>query len=139
MTTAFTHRLRRTAAAAGAGFVAVSAFQALLAAGIPLGRAAWGGAAAELPTTLRVASGVATAFWLVAAAVVLRRGGYPVRWVPERVATVGTWALVGLLTAGLLMNLASPSPWERFGWAPVIALLAALCLAVARGHRPTAS
>ncbi|WP_158850120.1 hypothetical protein [Saccharothrix deserti] len=116
----------------------MSAFQALLAAGIPLGRAAWGGAAAELPTALRIASGVATVFWLVAAAVVLRRGGYRVRWVPERVAKVGTWALVGLLTAGMLMNLASPSPWERYGWAPMIAVLAALCLAVARGHRPAA-
>ncbi|GAB3002165.1 hypothetical protein [Saccharothrix stipae] len=138
MTMTITHRLRRAAAAAGAGFVAVSVFQALLAAGVPLGHAAWGGAAAELPTTLRVASGVATVFWLLAAAVVLRRGGHPVRWVPERVARVGTWVLVGLLTAGLLMNLASPSPWERFGWAPVIAVLAALCLVVARGHRPTA-
>ncbi|ONI92008.1 hypothetical protein ALI22I_06085 [Saccharothrix sp. ALI-22-I] len=135
---AFTHRLRRAAAVAGTGFVAVSAFQALLAAGIPLGQAAWGGAAAELPAALRIASGVATVFWLVAAAVVLRRGGYRVRWVPERVAKVGTWVLVGLLTVGMLMNLASPSPWERYGWAPVIAVLAALCLAVARGHRRAA-
>jgi peptidoglycan/LPS O-acetylase OafA/YrhL len=136
MTMAITHRLRRAAAIAATGFVAVSAFQVLLVAGIPLGRAAWGGATAELPTTLRIASGVATVFWLVAAMVVLRRGGYRVRWVPERVAKVGTWALTGLLMAGVLMNLASSSPWERFGWAPMVAALAALCLAVARGHRP---
>lgn len=138
MTMAVTHRTRRAAAMAAAGFVAVSAFQALLAAGVPLGRAAWGGATAELPTTLRIASGIATVFWLVAAAMVLRRGGYRVRWVSERVAKVATWALAGLLTVGVLMNLASPSPWERFGWAPVVAALAALCLAVARGHRPAA-
>ncbi|KOX12080.1 hypothetical protein ADK67_47700 [Saccharothrix sp. NRRL B-16348] len=136
MTVAVTRRLRRAAAVAGTGFVAVSVFQALLAAGIPLGRAAYGGEVAELPPALRVASGVATAFWLVAAAVVLRRGGYRVRWVPARVAKSGTWVLVVLLTVGLLMNLASSSPWERFGWAPIIAALAALCLAVARGHRP---
>lgn len=136
MTTVTTHRLRRAAAVAGAGLAAVSAFQVLLAAGVPWGRAAWGGAAAELPTTLRTASAVAALFWLVAAAVVLRRGGYRVAWVPSRVAEVGTWALVGLLAVGLLMNLASSSPWERFGWAPVIAVLAALCLVVARGHRP---
>ncbi|WP_199443793.1 hypothetical protein [Umezawaea beigongshangensis] len=136
MTTTATNRLRRAAAATATGFVAVAVFQALLAAGVPLGRAAWGGAAAELPTALRVSSGVAAVFWLVAATVVLRRGGYPVRWVPERVAGIGTWALVGLLVAGLVMNLASPSPWERFGWAPVIAVLGALCLTVARGHRP---
>jgi peptidoglycan/LPS O-acetylase OafA/YrhL len=138
MTTTSTHRLRRAAAAAGTGFAVVSAFQALLAAGVPLGRAAYGGASAELPDTLRMASGVATAFWLVAAAVVLRRAGYRVRWMPERIAKVGTWALVGLLTAGMLMNLASPSPWERFGWAPIIAALAALCLTVARGQRQAA-
>lgn len=134
MTLTVTHRVRRAAAVAATGFVAVSAFQALLAAGIPLGRAAWGGATAELPTTLRTASGFATVFWLTAAAVVLRHGGYHVRWIPERVAKTGTWALVGLLTAGALMNLASSSPWERFGWAPTTTALAALCLTVARGH-----
>jgi hypothetical protein len=138
MTTTSAHRPRRVAAAAGAGFVLVSAFQALLAAGVPLGRAAFGGASAELPGTLRAASGVATAFWLLAAAVVLRQGGYRVRWLPERIAEVGTWALVGLLAVGVLMNLVSPSPWERFGWAPFIAVLAALCLTVARGQRRAA-
>jgi hypothetical protein len=134
MTLAVTHRVRRAAAVAATGFVAVSAFQALLAAGVPLGRAAWGGATAELPTGLRAASGFATVFWLAAAAVVLRQGGHRMPRVPERVAKTGTWALVGLLTAGALMNLASSSPWERFGWAPTTAALAALCLTVARGH-----
>jgi hypothetical protein len=130
-----TRRLRRAAAIAATGFVAVSGFQVLLAAGVPLGRAAWGGATDALPTTLRIASGCASVFWLAAASVVLRRGGYDLPMVPERVARIGTWVLVGLLAAGVLMNLASSSPWERFGWAPVVAALAALCLAVARGHR----
>ncbi|GLZ40774.1 hypothetical protein [Actinokineospora sp. NBRC 105648] len=136
MTITATRRLRLLAACAAAGLAAVSGFQVLLAAGIPLGRAAWGGTSAELPTGLRVASGFAAVFWLAAAAVVARRGGHDLPLVPERVARVGTWVLVGLLPVGLLANLASSSPWERFGWAPAVAVLAALTLTVARGRRP---
>jgi hypothetical protein len=40
--------------------------------------------------------------------------------------------LVGLLSLGVLMNLASSSDWERFLQAPIAAVLAALCLVVAR-------
>jgi hypothetical protein len=32
------------------------------------------------------------------------------------------------------MNLASSSPWERFGWAPFTFLLALVTLVVARGR-----
>jgi hypothetical protein len=50
-----------------------------------------------------------------------------------RVSRAGTWVLVGLLSLGVLMNLASSSDWERFLQAPFAAVLAALCLVVARG------
>ena len=43
----------------------------------------------------------------------------------------GTWALVGAAALGTLANLASSSPYERFGWAPLAALLAVLSLVVA--------
>lgn len=33
---------------------------------------------------------------------------------------------------GALINLASPSRWERYLWAPLTLLLAGLCLLVAR-------
>ena len=72
-------------------------------------------------------------FWPLAALVVLRRGGYRVPLISLRVSRAGTWVLVGLLSLGVLMNLASSSDWERFLQAPLAAVLAVLCLVVARG------
>jgi hypothetical protein len=70
--------------------------------------------------------------WLLAALVVLRRGGYLVPLISARASRAGTWALTGLLTLGVLINLASASDWERLLQAPLAAVLAALCLIVAR-------
>ena len=78
-------------------------------------------------------AGFAALFWPLAALVVLRRGGYRVPLISTRVSRAGTWVLVGLLSLGVLMNLASSSDWERFLQAPIAAVLAALCLVVARG------
>ncbi|WP_238012434.1 hypothetical protein KZZ52_21870 [Dactylosporangium sp. AC04546] len=118
---------------AAAGFGIIALFQLALAAGAPLGRAAWGGAhAGQLPPNLRVASLVALLIWAVAALVVLRRAGLAATVLPAGVGTWGTWVLAGLLTLGALMNLASSSPWERFIWAPLAATLAVLCFLLAR-------
>jgi hypothetical protein len=51
---------------AAVGFMGIAAFQAALALGAPLGRAAWGGAHMRLPTGLRIASALATVFWVLA-------------------------------------------------------------------------
>lgn len=116
---------------AGAGLVCVSAFQVAIALGAPLGSASWGGRhEGRLPTGLRRASAIAAVLWLIAAGIVLGRVG--IGPVPGSVARWGTWALVALLTVGAVMNAASPSRWERFGWAPFTALLAGLCVVVAR-------
>lgn len=116
---------------AGAGLVCVSAFQVAIALGAPLGSASWGGRhEGRLPTSLRRASAIAAVLWLIAAGIVLGRVG--IGPVPGSVARWGTWALVALLTVGAVMNAASPSRWERFGWAPFTALLAGLCVVVAR-------
>ncbi|GGM67895.1 hypothetical protein ACFFX1_46680 [Dactylosporangium sucinum] len=118
---------------AAAGFGIIALFQLALAAGAPLGRAAWGGGhAGQLPANLRVASLVALLIWAAAALVVLRRAGLAATALPAGVGTWGTWVLAGLLTLGALMNLASSSPWERFVWAPWAATLAALCFLLAR-------
>jgi hypothetical protein len=124
----------RAAAVAAAGFAGLAGFQTALAAGAPLGRAAWGGAHAYLPPGLRIASGLAAAFWALAALVVLRRGGYRRSPVSFRASHAGTWLLAGLLTLGALLNFASSSNWERFLQAPLALVMAALCLAVARGR-----
>jgi hypothetical protein len=121
------------ALAAAVGFVVIAVFQIALAAGAPLGRASWGGAhAGQLPTGLRVASAVAVGVWVFAALIVLGRAGFAVSPLPASLTTWGTWILVGVLAVGALMNFASPSAWERFGWGPFTLILAVLCLLVAR-------
>ena len=129
--TAHLRRPRHAALAAG-GFAGVAAFQLALALGAPLGRAAYGGAHAELPPAFRIASALAAGFWLVAALVILRRGGYRVPVVTERGARIGARGLVALMAVATLMNLASSSPWERYGWAPYSLALAGLTLVVVR-------
>ena len=124
--------VRVAAVAASIGFVAIAAFQAALALGAPLGRAAWGGSRPDLPLELRIASGVAIVVWLLAAMIVLGRIGIEAVSLPDVLLRGGTWALVGVLTIGALMNLASLSPWERFLWGPVSVTLTALTWIVAR-------
>jgi hypothetical protein len=130
-------RLSVDTAARGAavGFAGLALFQLVLAAGAPLGRAAWGGAEAHLTTALRAGSALSVAFFVLAAAVVLRRAGYGVRWVPERLARAGAWALVVIMGISAFANLLSQSPWERFLLGPAALVLAALCAVVARAPR----
>jgi hypothetical protein len=116
---------------AAAGFVGIGLFQVALALGAPLGRAAWGGANRVIPPQLRRASAVAAVVWLLAAVVILARAGVLSLPLPEVVVVVGAWALVVLSVLGALVNLASSSPWERFGWAPYAATMAVLSAVVA--------
>lgn len=120
------------AMAAGIGFLLVAAFQVALALGAQWGRAAWGGThEGRLPRYLRIASGFAAVFWVLAASVLFARAGHELIPLPIEVARWGTWVLFGLSALGALMNLASGSKLERLIWSPVSALLAALCLGVA--------
>jgi hypothetical protein len=123
---------RGAAVAAVVGFLVIAIFQAALALGAPLGRAAWGGTRRHLPTSLRFASAAAVVFWLLAALIVLARAGFEMSPVSDAVARWGTWILVGVLLVGALMNFASSSPWERFLWGPLALLLAVLCFVLAR-------
>lgn len=122
----------RTSLFAAIGFSALTLFEVALALGAPLGRFAMGGQHTVLPPSLRIAAVAAACFWTVATLVVLKRGGYPIRFISGRVATKGTWALTGLLAVGVLMNLASRSEWERIVQTPVALTLLGLCIAVAR-------
>lgn len=127
---------RRVAGVLAGGFLVVSSFQVALAAGAPFGSAAYGGGhAGQLPAGLRTTSAVAAAFWLLAAAHALSRGGWVAgpAWTAHRRIS---WALAAVLAAGALLNAASPSPWERFGWAPFTLVLALLCRALARTGAP---
>jgi hypothetical protein len=113
------------------GFLVLAGFQGALAAGVPWGRAAWGGKFERLPQNLRVASAVSMVVWLVAALVVLDRAGIPLIDLPDIATLWGTWVLVVLLVLGAIVNFASSSRFERFGWAPMALVTAVLTLVVA--------
>ena len=126
---------RRVAGGAAAGFLVVASFQVAVAFGAPFGAAAFGGAhVGTLPPAFRVISAVAAGFWVLAALHALSRGG-----ITRRFRRLGnwrvTWALAGVTAVGALMNAASSSPWERFGWAPYTLALAVLSLILARSPR----
>lgn len=116
---------------ATAGLVAIAGFQLALALGAPLGRAAWGGTHDCLPAQLRVSSAVAVVVWLLAASIVLARANVVDLPLPREAITWGAWIVVVLLGLGAIVNFASRSPWERFGWGPFAAILAVLCVLVA--------
>lgn len=129
---------RRAATVAATGFGIVAAFQLLLALGAPWGRAALGGAnEGTLPPELRAVSSVSMAVFVAAAVVILGRAG---TWGDRFTGAfrIGTWGLVAILPLGAIMNLASSSPWERFGWGPFTVLLAMAAFVVARGDEPSA-
>src|SRR3954451_4155558 len=100
--------MRRATHAATIAFSAMLAFQVALAAGAPLGHAAWGGAHAHVSTAQRVGSAVSVAFYTLAIVVVRRRAAGRI----ERRYRWAAWALVGILGISVLMNAASSSPWE---------------------------
>jgi hypothetical protein len=121
--------------AAAVGFLVIAAFEAALALGAPLGRAAMGGFyEGQLPMGLRIVAGVAVGVWLLAVLIVLGRAGFKVVPLPAAFLRWGTWGLVGLLFVGALMNIAASSPWERFVGVPVALILGVLCLIVARSE-----
>ncbi|MBD0328074.1 MAG: hypothetical protein ICV68_16740 [Pyrinomonadaceae bacterium] len=124
--------VRIAAVAAGAGFLVQAAFQAALALGAPLGAAAWGGAyEGQLPMGLRIASGVAVFVYVLFALIVVGRGGFRGVPLPYGFLRWGTWVLAGLMFLGGLLNIASSSVWERFGWGPFSLIVGVLCLLVA--------
>ncbi len=127
----------RVAVVLAVGALIVTAFQAALTFGAPLGAAALGGTTpGQLPDAVRLVTGLFAVMWLFAALLVLARGGYALVPLPEAVSRVGTWVLVGLLGLGALMNFASSSPWERFGWGPFTLVLFILGVVLARSGLP---
>jgi hypothetical protein len=65
------------------------------------------------------------------ALIIVGRGGFRVMPLPCGVLRWGTWVLAGLKFLGGLLNIASSSGWERFGWRPLALIVALLCLLVA--------
>jgi hypothetical protein len=125
---------RIAAIVVAAGLVAVATFQALLAAGAPLGRAAWGGVHERLPSRLRIASLVSAVVLSGAAVIVMAAAGVLSFPLGDLVLGWGPWVLAALLALSALGNLASRSRPERTIMGPLSLLLAFLCVVVALGR-----
>jgi hypothetical protein len=125
---------RSAAVAAAAGFAAITVFELALAAGVPLGHAAWGGAHTHLSTGERIGSAVAVFIWSGAALIVLGRAGLRATRVGANVLRPVTWGLAAVSMIAALMNFASHSRWENLIFGPTALLLAVLCTIVARSQ-----
>jgi len=110
---------------------ALAVLQTLLIAGVPLGRFAWGGQQARLPSQLRVADGVSIAIYVVFAGVALARTQVIATALPSSVTTVTMWVIAAYLLLSVLPNLASKSIHEKRLMTPVSGLLALVALLIA--------
>ena len=106
-------------------------FQLALAAGAPWGEAAMGGRfPGRLPAPMRVAAVVQAAILLLLAGIVLVRSELLASpWYP--VSTRAIWFVVAFSALAAVLNVATPSKWERRIWAPVTVALLGCSLAVA--------
>jgi hypothetical protein len=111
---------------------AMTIFQILLAAGLPLGRAAFGGENQVLPVKLRFVSAIAVFVFLAAFCIILARGGLIGAVSKSSSLTrVGIWILVIIFGLSTLANFSSRSYWERRLMAPVALVLTVCCVTLA--------
>jgi hypothetical protein len=106
-------------------------FQLLLAAGLPLGHYAWGGAHQVLPRGLRIGSVVAMFIYVLTALIILEAANVT-DLVASELPSVAVWVLAGFFAIGVVMNAISRSHKER-RMAFVAAALSALAAIVALG------
>ena len=112
--------------------VLLSCLQVLLVAGLPLGRAAWGGEHRVLPTDLRWGSLAAVFILGLAAWMVLARAGVVPPGAEPLAVRILTWVFTGYFTLNIVMNILSKSPIERSIMMPMSAILVACFVWVAR-------
>ncbi len=109
----------------------VVAFQIALAAGVPWGAFAMGGAfPGQLPPALRAGALLQAVLNALMAAVLLSRAGValptwsrPARWL--------AWVVVAMAALGAVLNLITPSSGERAIWAPLALVMLASSVVVA--------
>ncbi|CAN5225286.1 hypothetical protein BH11PSE2_BH11PSE2_17050 [soil metagenome] len=109
----------------------LAAFQMALAAGLPWGEFAMGGAfPGTFPPAMRVAAVVQVGVLALVAMVILSRAELALpSW--RRASRYLTWVIVVLFGIGSLLNLITPSARERMIWAPVAIALFLCALRVA--------
>lgn len=112
-------------------------FQIVIASGLPVGKAAWGGASAEVSTGLRIASGVASVAYIFFASVLVQVGGFRDVGYSDTFSCRVTWFLAVLMFVGSILNWASQSPLERYIWGPFTLVFFISCLTLARSCKST--
>lgn len=106
-------------------------FQLALSVGAPWGGIAMGGRfPGKFPVSMRIAAFVQALILSLLGLIV------PVHAklvFPEFYASsdIGIWIVVVVFSLSLVMNLVTPSKWERIIWAPVVAILLTCALIVA--------
>lgn len=104
-------------------------FQLGLIVGLPWGRAAWGGQAEVLPTALRFGSVSSILIYCFMLKVAIDRASQDHHRVFRRRTHFFIWFFTLYLSLGVILNVLSSSPWEKFLMAPV-----ALALAISFGR-----
>ncbi len=109
----------------------VSAFQGALAAGVPWGSYAMGGAfPGRFPPRMRVAAVVQAALLAITVAIVLSRAGLVLPTWSEAARWL-IWAVVAVALVAVLLNAITPSAGERRIWVPVALMMLLFSLVVA--------
>ena len=126
------NKVRLAALAYAVVSLVVIAFQIALAAGMPWGAYAMGGAfPGQFPPELRVAAVIQAVILALLAMVVLARAGVALpSW--SRTSRWLIWVVVGFSALSLLLNLITPSAGERAIWAPVAFIMLISSVMVAR-------
>ena len=106
-------------------------FQFALAAGMPWGNLAMGGRyPGKFPPGMRVGAVVQALLIAFLAMVVLSNAGVAFTWLASLSNTL-IWVAVAISVVSLLMNLITPSKWERIVWAPVALLMTISSIVIA--------
>lgn len=118
--------------AGAAAFSWLAVFQTLLALGLPLGRLAWGGAAARLTLAQRLASLAVVPLAGLGAVACLQVLGWAA---PVREAWLGPllWGFAGLFAVSFVGNALSSSRPERLHGVPLALILCGTSLRLALG------
>jgi hypothetical protein len=114
-----------------AGFAWLAVFQMMLAAGLPLGRMAWGGVHRIPPPHLRLSSLIVAGVAGLGAVTLAQDAGIGPAILPVIVVRPLLWTFTAVFALSLLANLASRSPIERLHGVPLTVILALACGVVA--------
>ncbi len=106
-------------------------FQAALAAGVPWGEYAMGGKfPGQYPRFMRIICLFQIAVLVLIGVIVLSKSGLLLpAW--SAFADTAIWFIIAYLVLGTIMNLMTPSVWERRIWTPVTLLLLITSLVIA--------